>query len=66
MSLKVETIERKSVKHLMLAGPGEELDKTINDFLNDGWDIKEARLVNHDSYNKITTVFYVLVKTVIS
>lgn len=59
MGLKTKTAE---VRHLLINGIPEELNKLIADFLNDGWKVLEAKLVNYDAQNRLLTALYILVR----
>lgn len=50
------------VRHLILADDMEKLNLNLAGFLQQGYRVVEAKLVNSDFHNRVFTVFYILVK----
>jgi len=51
------------VRHLILSGTVEQLDKQISDdYINNGWELVDAKMLLFDRYNRIMEVFYILSK----
>lgn len=61
MPLKAKT-ELAEVRHLLINGVPEELNKEVANLLNTGWKVLEAKLVNFDAQNRLLTILYVLVR----
>ena len=59
MALKTKIAE---VKHFLANGVPGEMNTLVADYLNNGWDILEAKLVSYDGQNNTITVFYILAK----
>ena len=59
MALKTKISE---VKHFLATGVPSELNTLVADYLNNGWEILEGKLLSFDSQNHTITVFYILVK----
>lgn len=59
MALKNKVSE---IKHLLASGIPEELNTLVGNYLNDGWKLLDAKLVNFDTNNRLLAVLYLFVK----
>lgn len=51
---------KPEARHEVIAGTKEQLNKTVSEWLVDGWVILEARMTMFDRYNNIIEAFYIL------
>jgi hypothetical protein len=56
-------LAKREVQHALLSGTKESLDKTVTDWLANGWEILEAKMTLFDRNNNIFEVFYILIRT---
>jgi len=59
MALKNKVSE---VKHFLASGVPSEMNLLVADYLNNGWEVLDAKLVSYDASNNTITVFYILAK----
>lgn len=50
------------VKHVWTAGTTDELDKLVMGYLNDGWQLLDAKTTVADRFNHVMEMVYVFVK----